>query len=73
MDDGNPETQLVLELRKMRADLADMRRRAESKDGRVLDRIEDLTVKLDGLASVVTLLAGHTARLRDRIEGMERG
>ena len=67
----NVENLILVQLREMRAELGDMRAELTSLKFEVREGFTDVRGRIDGVATLLTLLAGHVHSIDERVEALE--
>jgi len=74
----NVENLILVQLREMRAEMADMRADmgrmtadVSALRGEVREGFDSVNARVDGVATLLTLLAGHVHHIDERVEKLE--
>lgn len=68
MNDG-VENLILQQLREMRAEMGEMRETMSA----IRTDLSDVDQKVDGMAVMLTMLAGHVYHIEERVENLEAG
>lgn len=68
----NVENMILVQLREMRAEMAEMRSDLSSLKDQMAEGFEEQTIRSNGIALILTMLAGNVHGLEERVEKLER-